>query len=634
MAHILTRHPIRMILISLVASLLLLDMSIIWAQSVSIDSPSDGATENATQYQLFTLDINISGGVPPYETTATGLPSGYSVEIDADGNGASIVGVTSQTGTFSVTVDVSDSNPDGAATDSVTFDIEVAAAAAGTIVIDVPDVFELTDGVVNETYPTIQFSTTDDAIEVRYTWSIGGGALPAGMALSSGDGNLIGIPTESGVFDFTVNVTDPDGAKADGARDYRVTIAGGAGGGNLQISSPTSSNLPNGVLGQSYAVDVDATGRTGAYVFTATGLPSGLIIASNTGLISGTPNSVGTFNVKVTVEDENNSTASRDYTLTINETGDVVYGSSPSPGTTIDFGNVNIGATFTVSLVVSEEGTDQLDVNQPAGGVIQGTDATNFAITSNSPPFSIVDGGDDVDVRIRCTPDRAGGFNAILQFTTNDEDLPTVVYSLFCTGVESGGNQDPGTEVDDSIVSSSTATPSIPTQTPLPPTYGNVIEVQGLSLRSGPFIGASRRGILRPNINYRVTAKNNQEGVYMWYYIITDDGLEGWASGRYLAIYGQDVPFTGSVLDNVWDERDRGVKVKALDNLNFRPAPSDRTLPYPDLIPWGAIMTVYARTASGRGDEWYAVEYNGTRGWVYAPATQIVEGLMDAISKF
>jgi hypothetical protein len=643
MTYILTRYPIRLMLSFLLMILLFLNLGTLLAQSVSIDSP-DTTTQNATQYELFTLDIVISGGVSPYETSATNLPSGFSVVIDDDGNGASIEGVTAVTGTFTVTVSISDSNPDSAATDDVTFDIDVAAVAADTIEIDVPDVFELTEGTVGETYPTVQFSTTDDAIESCYQWSASSGDLPSGMAVSSGDGTLIGTPTESGEFDFTMIATDDscdyddddNNVKADGARDYRVTVAGSSGSGDLEISSPTSSNLPSGVLGRSYSVDVDATGGDGSYVFTATGLPGGLNINSSTGTIVGTPTASGSFNVKVTVEDGNEDTASRSYTLTISETGDAEYDSAPSPGVTLDFGNVNVGATFTINLLVSEEGTDQLDVSQPSGGLIQGPEASYFSIVSNSPPFSIDDGGDDVLVQIRCAPDAAGDYDAFLQFVTNDEDIPTVVYSLYCVGVTSGGSEDPDTTTDGTgTTDGSTATPSIPTQTPLPPTYANVVEVQGLSLRTGPFIGASRRGILRPDINYRVTAKNNQEGVYMWYYIVLDDGeTEGWASGRYLAVYGQDVSFAGSVLDNVWNERDYGVKIKALDNLHFRPAPSDRTQPYVDLIPWGGIMTLYARTASGRGDEWYAVEYNGIYGWVYAPVTQVVEGLIELIPKY
>ena len=639
MNYNLTRHPMRLIFISLIMSLLLFDMGAILAQSFGIVSPTAGASVPATQYQFLSLVIDIDNGVNPYEVSATGLPSGLMIKLDDDGNGAKIIGSPSVSGTFNITVDASDSNPDGAETDSVNFDINIAPLAANTIEINIPNVFQLTNGTVAVAYPSIQFSTTDDGVESCYTWSIGTGSLPNGIAIDPGNGNLLGTPTESGVFDFTVSASDnscPSNVKADGSRAYRMTIAGSSGSGTLQISSPTSSNLPNGVLGNSYAVDIDASGGTGAYIFTATGLPGGLVIASGTGFITGTPSSAGTFNVKVSVEDEDDNTASRNYTLAISETGNAVYGSSPSPGSTIDFGSVNINSSFSLNLLVSEEGTDDLEVTQPSSGFIQGADAANFAIIENSPPFTIDDGDDDVIVRIRCTPSREGDLNATLRFTTNDADRSTVIYSLFCKGVITGGNQDPdgGTAATPIAENNVTATPSIPTQTPLPPTYANVTEVQGLSLRTGPFIGSSRRAVLRPNIPYRVTAKNNQEGVYMWYYIITDDGKEGWASARYLAIYGQDVPFAGSVMDNVWNERDRGVRVQALDNLHFRPAPSDRTQAYVDLIPWGGIMRVFARTTSGRGDEWYAVQYNGINGWVYAPNTKVVEGLMEAISKF
>ena len=365
------------------------------------------------------------------------------------------------------------------------------------------------------------------------------------------------------------------------------------------------------------------------------GLPAGLSINSGTGVIGGTPTEIGTFNVEITVTDGNNDTVDRDYTLTITETGNAEYGSLPAPGSTIDFGDVNIGSTFTLIILVSEEGTDALDVSQPNGGLIQGPDAANFSVIANSPPFTIANGGTDVSVSVRCTPSAEDTYDAFLQFATNDDELPVVVYSLFCNGVTEGGSADGDTGTVDGATFTpapvATFTPSLPTQTPLPPTYGNVIEVRGLSLRTAPFIGATRRTVLRPDINYRVTAKNAEEGVYMWYYIITDDGIDGWASGRYLAIYGQDVPVAGSVMDNVFNERDRNVRVQALDNLNFRPRPSDRMPPYPDLIPWGAQLTVYARTVSGRGDEWYAVGYNGTFGWVYAPNTKIVQGLIDAI---
>ncbi len=44
-----------------------------------------------------------------------------------------------------------------------------------------------------------------------YTWGVTGGALPAGLSLSTG-GLLSGTPSEYGTFNFTVTVTDGGGA--------------------------------------------------------------------------------------------------------------------------------------------------------------------------------------------------------------------------------------------------------------------------------------------------------------------------------------------------------------------------------------------------------------------------------------
>lgn len=620
---------------------LLTHANIAYAQT-SIDSPANGSTQTATQYALFELDIDVSGGLSPYQFTATGLPSGFQLIVNEDRTAAIIEGATSDTATATVNVEVTDSLEGGATTSDVTFDIDITPiSTTTTIIIDVQDTFLLPEGTVNEQYTLLPFSTTDDSIEdVQYQWSTSGN-LPNGMLIDPATGNLQGRPTESGEFYFTVEVTDIDSDppnKADGARDYKLVINGSSGSGDLEISSPTSSQLPSGILGEPYSTDIDASGGTEPYTFSQSGLPGGLNIDAGTGIISGSPNSIGTFNVTITVTDDNDDTADRDYTLRITETGEAGYDSDPSPGSTLDFGNVNIGASYTLELIVSETGSTDLEVDEPSAGAIQGSDPDMFSITDNDPPFTIEDGDDDVVVKITCRPEDSTDYNATLRFETNDVDNEIVVYSLFCTGVIDGGNEDDDSDTGDTdgdvVVDDSTPTPSIPTQTPLPPTYSNVIEVEGLSLRTGPFIGASRKGVLRPDTNYRVTAKSNAEGVYMWYYIITDDGLEGWASGRYLAVYGDDVPFAGSVLDNVWNERDRGVIVEAYDNIHFRPGPSDRTQPYPDLIPWAGRMTVYARTTSGRGDEWYAVEYNGVRGWVYADVVKVVEGLMEAIPKY
>jgi hypothetical protein len=57
-----------------------------------------------------------------------------------------------------------------------------------------------------------------------YQWTVGGGALPAGLALSA-DGSLSGTPTAAGGFDFTAHVADTGGRTADVPASISITAA-------------------------------------------------------------------------------------------------------------------------------------------------------------------------------------------------------------------------------------------------------------------------------------------------------------------------------------------------------------------------------------------------------------------------
>src|SRR5205807_2477412 len=87
----------------------------------------------------------------------------------------------------------------------------------------------------------------------------------------------------------------------------------------LTITGPAT--LPAGTVNQAYpGATVSATGGTGAYSWSATGLPANLSIAPATGVISGTPTtSAGSpFSVTVKVTDAALATATKGYSLTIN----------------------------------------------------------------------------------------------------------------------------------------------------------------------------------------------------------------------------------------------------------------------------------------------------------------------------
>jgi hypothetical protein len=105
----------------------------------------------------------------------------------------------------------------------------------------------------------------------------------------------------------------------------------------LSISGPAS--LPAGVAGSSYSpVTISATGGTGTYNWSATGLPPGLGINPNIGAITGTPTTAtgSPFSVTVTVTDSDSATAIQNYSLVITtqSAANLALGKSASQSTT------------------------------------------------------------------------------------------------------------------------------------------------------------------------------------------------------------------------------------------------------------------------------------------------------------
>jgi subtilase family serine protease len=94
--------------------------------------------------------------------------------------------------------------------------------------------------------------------------------------------------------------------------------AGGAGPGPVTVGNPGSKTSP---VGTAASLQLSASGGTGSYTWTATGLPPGLSLNSASGLISGTPTTAGSYPVSVTAKDTANATGSASFTWTITSGG-------------------------------------------------------------------------------------------------------------------------------------------------------------------------------------------------------------------------------------------------------------------------------------------------------------------------
>ncbi|WP_055457023.1 putative Ig domain-containing protein, partial [Pannonibacter indicus] len=119
-----------------------------------------------------------------------------------------------------------------------------------------------------------------------YTYAVTSGALPAGLSLNAGNGQLTGTPTTAGTANFTITATD--GNNDTGSAAYSLLINAAP----VTITlSPAAGSLTAGQAGTAYSQSVSASGGTGPYTYAVTSgaLPAGLTLNTNTGDISGTP---------------------------------------------------------------------------------------------------------------------------------------------------------------------------------------------------------------------------------------------------------------------------------------------------------------------------------------------------------
>lgn len=160
---------------------------------------------------------------------------------------------------------------------------------------------------------------------------------------------------------------------------------------------------------------------------------------------------------------------------------------------------------------------------------------------------------------------------------------------------------------------------------------GQLVGAEGLSVRTGPFLGASRIDIINENTQHPVIARNTAEGVFTWYLIevsgsrvanedgSTTEGLRGWVSGRYFVVdtLDENIPVQGSVFEGL-NPGGEGVRGVLRSNMRLRQGPSYRT-PTLQILDWGAEVRIIARTTQANENHWFLVRYNDQIGWLYSP---------------
>ncbi len=162
----------------------------------------------------------------------------------------------------------------------------------------------------------------------------------------------------------------------------------------------TALDDQSGVVGESVTLSVLASdGDNDKLFYTAIGLPSGLIINSTSGVISGSLREVGNYTIDLKVSDDESNDTKRFAWL--------VSKQNTLPVATTQQVSVKSGASVNVTLNASDEDNDPLSYEiktQPAHGTLSGTPpnlmyAADASYTgSDSFTFKVNDGTDDSSV--------------------------------------------------------------------------------------------------------------------------------------------------------------------------------------------------------------------------------------------
>ena len=329
---------------------------------------------NGAQGVVYSATANATGGTTPYSWSATGLPAGLSI---AQGTGI-ISGTPTANGAFPVVLTVTDS-----ATSPATATKTITLTIAPALVISTSALANGTQGV---TYSATVAATGGTG---AYSWSATG--LPAGLSIAAGTGIISGTPTANGAFSVVVTAADSATPPVSTSKTLSLTIAP-----TLVI---TTGTLANGTQGVAYSATIAATGGTGAYNWSATGLPTGLSIAAGTGVISGTTSVLGTASVVVTVTDSATPPVSKSATLSLT----IAPPSLVISTSTLPNGQQNVAYSTTVAATGGTGAYNWSATGLPAGlsiaqgtGILSGTPTANgtfsVALTvtdSATPPVSV-----------------------------------------------------------------------------------------------------------------------------------------------------------------------------------------------------------------------------------------------------
>ncbi|TDM38829.1 YSIRK-type signal peptide-containing protein, partial [Macrococcoides goetzii] len=223
--------------------------------------------------------------------TTTGLPAG----VQYDKSQGAIVGIPADPGVYNVTVKAVDQASNES---SASFVLTVTDKTA-------PVITAIADMEVNEDAELIiPVTVTDNYSQVTTTVS----GLPTGMKYNVDTKQIEGTPITPGVYTVTISATDAAGNKSDEVFNIKVK----------DITPPALNPIDDMEVPEDITINpISLASDDPNATITVSGLPSGLSYDASTKSIIGTPDTPGTYTVKVVEQDQALNTTTDEFVITV-----------------------------------------------------------------------------------------------------------------------------------------------------------------------------------------------------------------------------------------------------------------------------------------------------------------------------
>jgi hypothetical protein len=197
-----------------------------------------------------------------------------------------------------------------------------------------------------------------------YNWSIGTGALPAGLTLDTVTGSIAGVPITSGASNFGVHVIDAGGSSAD--RPLAMTVVTPAN------RAPTATNATvQAVEETGTAIALTATDADGdALIYGLATLPQyGTLTGTAPQLVyTGSPNFFGNDGFTFTVTDSHGATSTGTVAIAVSNVNDAPVAVPATVSTAQD-----VPVAITLSAQDADGNPLAWSHGQPQSGVLSGS---------------------------------------------------------------------------------------------------------------------------------------------------------------------------------------------------------------------------------------------------------------------